>query len=161
MHPTAAGSLYIYLCHTCVCYAGDAPDSGVALQALLFSRQVLGGIDAPAELLLNSLSFSLPLPPQAMHLIQAVRSKRFCLFDYGSAAANRQHYCSPAPPDIAQEYWRLDVPVDLVAGSCDGVIPPVNVRKHYDRMVEAGVRVTYVAAVCCAQLMISYCRLYV
>ncbi len=35
------------------------------------------------------------------------------------------------------------VPVDLVAGAHDGIIPPQNVRKHYEAMRAAGVAVSY------------------
>jgi pimeloyl-ACP methyl ester carboxylesterase len=72
-----------------------------------------------------------------------VRSKRFQLNDYGSRAANAAHYGLPFPPDIADEYWRIDIPVDLCAGALDGIIPPENVRMHYDRMRRAGVKVTF------------------
>jgi hypothetical protein len=46
------------------------------------------------------------------------------------------------PPDIAAQYWRLaNLPVELMAGSHDGIIPPVNVRKHYRAMAAAGLKV--------------------
>jgi pimeloyl-ACP methyl ester carboxylesterase len=47
------------------------------------------------------------------------------------------------PPPVAAEYWRLDVPVDICAGSHDGVIPPANVRRHVAAMRAAGVDVSY------------------
>jgi hypothetical protein len=80
---------------------------------------------------------------QGLHFVQLWRSGRFRLFDYGSRPANLARYGQPAPPDIAAEYWRLDVPVDICAGSHDGVIPPANVRRHVDAMRGAGVDVTY------------------
>lgn len=57
-----------------------------------------------------------------------------------------KHYGAPQPPDIAGEYWRLaagGLPVDLVAGRRDGVIPPANVRAHLAAMQAAGVSVSY------------------
>jgi predicted esterase len=48
----------------------------------------------------------------------------------------------PRPPDIASQYWRLaDLPVELMAGSHDGIIPPVNVHRHYKAMTAAGMKV--------------------
>ncbi len=69
-----------------------------------------------------------------LHLIQLVNTGRFQLFDYGSRAANMAHYGSPSPPDVASEYWRLDLPVHLVAGRRDGIIPPANIRRHLEAM---------------------------
>jgi hypothetical protein len=69
--------------------------------------------------------------------------RRFELYDYGSTAVNQQHYKRSTPPELGQEYWRLDIPVDLLAGVQDGVIPPDNVRHHYDQMLQQGVKVTY------------------
>lgn len=48
--------------------------------------------------------------------MQWARSGRFQLYDFGSAAANRAHYGSAEPPDIAANYGRLDIPVDIMAG---------------------------------------------
>ncbi len=49
-------------------------------------------------------------------VLQWARSGRFQLYDFGSAAANRAHYGSAEPPDIAANYGRLDIPVDIMAG---------------------------------------------
>jgi len=80
---------------------------------------------------------------QGLHFVQMILRRRFELFDYGSTAINQQHYKRPTPPELGQEYWRLDIPVDLLAGKQDGVIPPDNVRHHYDQMLQQGVKVTY------------------
>ncbi|KAI8469058.1 MAG: hypothetical protein J3K34DRAFT_424964 [Monoraphidium minutum] len=80
---------------------------------------------------------------QAVHFTQLFHGGRFTLFDYGSAAANLARYGRATPPDIASEYWRLDIPVDICAGRHDGVIPPANVRRHVTAMAAAGVDVTY------------------
>ncbi len=69
-----------------------------------------------------------------LHLVQLVHADAFVLYDYGSPAANRAHYGCPSPPDVAAEYWRIDIPVHLVAGSRDGVIPPPNVQRHLAAM---------------------------
>jgi hypothetical protein len=53
------------------------------------------------------------------------------------------------PPDIASQYWRLaNLHVELMAGSHDGIIPPVNVRKHYRAMAAAGLKVRSVWYAC-------------
>jgi hypothetical protein len=78
-----------------------------------------------------------------VHLIQLIFRDRFQLYDYASRAANTAHYGTPTPPDLGAEYWRLDIPVDIIGGSCDGVIPPVDVRRHVALMQEQGVAVSY------------------
>ena len=80
---------------------------------------------------------------QALHFTQLHRSGRFMLFDYGSRAANLARYGRPTPPDVAAEYWRLDVPVDVAAGAHDGVIPPANVERHVAAMRAAGVAASF------------------
>ena len=72
---------------------------------------------------------------------QWIRSGKFKLFDYGSKRANRKAYGESTPPDIAAAYKLINVPVDIVAGKADGVIAPQNVRKHSQRLYEAGCKV--------------------
>lgn len=79
----------------------------------------------------------------ALHLAQMKRSKRFRMFDYGSAPANMAAYGSPEPLDLGEFYGLIDVPVDVVAGRKDKVIRPSMVRKHYRLMRDAGVDVSY------------------
>lgn len=79
----------------------------------------------------------------AVHLAQIKRSKKFMMYDYGSAAANMEAYGSPKPLDLGQYYHLIDVPIDLVAGRRDRVIRASMVRKHYRLMKRAGVRVSY------------------
>lgn len=78
-----------------------------------------------------------------LHLIQFISSGRFQLYDYGSPVQNMRHYGLPAPLDLASEYWRIDIPVDIVAGTNDGVIPPECVRLHVTHMRDKGVNVSY------------------
>ncbi|KAG2433660.1 hypothetical protein HXX76_008031 [Chlamydomonas incerta] len=80
---------------------------------------------------------------QVLHLIQLSSIDCFRLYDYGSSAANRAHYGVSQPPDVSAEYWRLDMPVHLVAGRRDGIIPPANIRRHLDAMRAQGVPVSY------------------
>ena len=49
-------------------------------------------------------------------LVQWAKTGRFQLFNHGSAATNTHVYKKPEPPDIAEGYHLLDIPVDLVAG---------------------------------------------
>ncbi|KAJ6749272.1 ALPHA/BETA HYDROLASE FAMILY PROTEIN [Salix purpurea] len=79
----------------------------------------------------------------AHHLAQMKRSKKFRMYDYGSASANMDVYGSPEPLDLGEYYGLIDIPVDLVAGKKDNVIRPSMVRKHYKLMKEGGVEVSY------------------
>ncbi|XP_051115761.1 uncharacterized protein LOC127240936 isoform X2 [Andrographis paniculata] len=79
----------------------------------------------------------------ALHLAQMKHSKKFTMFDYGSAAANMEVYGSPEPLDLGEYYSFIDIPVDLVAGRKDRVIKPSMVRKHYKLMKEGGVDVSF------------------
>ncbi|XP_004503422.1 uncharacterized protein [Cicer arietinum] len=77
-----------------------------------------------------------------LHLAQIKRTRRFRMFDYGSASANRKVYGSPEPLDLGENYWLIDIPVDLVAGQKDKVIRPSMVKRHYKLMKEGGVDVS-------------------
>lgn len=79
----------------------------------------------------------------ALHLAQILHSKKFQMFDYGSAAANMEIYGSTEPLDVGEYYGFIDIPVDLVAGRKDQVIRPTMVKKHYRKMKNAGVDVTF------------------
>ena len=75
---------------------------------------------------------------------QLIRSKRFLLYDYGTAAENARRYGQPSPPDIAAQYAALaGLAVDLVAGKSDGIIGKEDVHQHYLLMKTAGLAVTY------------------
>lgn len=79
----------------------------------------------------------------ALHLAQMKHSKKFVMFDYGSAAANMEEYGSPEPLNLGEYYGFIDIPVDLVAGRKDKVIRPSMVRKHYKLMKDGGVEASY------------------
>ncbi|WJX54285.1 hypothetical protein P8452_40189 [Trifolium repens] len=78
-----------------------------------------------------------------LHLAQIKRTRRFRMFDYGSASANMKVYGSPEPLDIGEHYWLIDIPIDLVAGQKDKVIRPSMVKRHYKLMKEVGVDVSF------------------
>ena len=78
-----------------------------------------------------------------LHFVQLVRSVQFRLYDYGSPEENSMHYGRTTPLDLASEYWRIDIPVDIVAGKNDGVIPPECVQMHVTHMLDKGVKVSY------------------
>lgn len=48
--------------------------------------------------------------------VQWAKTGRFQLFNYGSAATNSHVYKKPEPPDIAEGYHLLNIPLDVVAG---------------------------------------------
>ncbi|XP_058088027.1 uncharacterized protein LOC131234995 isoform X2 [Magnolia sinica] len=79
----------------------------------------------------------------AHHLMQMKHARKFIMYDFGSATANMEAYGSPDPLDLGQHYGLIDVPVDLVAGRKDRVIPPSMVRKHYELMKNEGVEASY------------------
>nr|XP_025688387.1 gastric triacylglycerol lipase isoform X2 [Arachis hypogaea] len=80
----------------------------------------------------------------AIHLAQIKRTKRFRMFDYGSADANMEVYGSPEPLDLGEHYGLIDIPVDLVAGQKDHIIRPSMIKRHYKLMKDAGVNVSYI-----------------
>jgi len=81
---------------------------------------------------------------QCIHMAQIARTGKFRLFDWGNSKANMEAYGTPQPPDIVERYGSLaDIPIDLVAGTRDGVIPPHNIRIHYEAMKAAGLQVSY------------------
>eukprot|EP00882_Tetradesmus_deserticola_P027224 GHRQ01030106.1.p1 GENE.GHRQ01030106.1~~GHRQ01030106.1.p1 ORF type:complete len:154 (+),score=77.12 GHRQ01030106.1:321-782(+) len=81
---------------------------------------------------------------QVMHFSQLYLTRRCQLFDHGSAAANVAAYQQATPPVLSECYHSLrGVPVHLVAGLHDGVIPPVNIKAHHEAMKAAGVDVSY------------------
>lgn len=79
----------------------------------------------------------------AHHLAQMKHAGKFLMYDFGNAAANMEAYGSPEPLDLGQQYGLIDVPVDLVAGQKDKVIPASMIRKHYKLMKNAGVDVSF------------------
>jgi pimeloyl-ACP methyl ester carboxylesterase len=78
-----------------------------------------------------------------VHLGQMMRSKRFIMYDYKSKELNLQAYGTPYPLDIGANYGVIDIPVDVVGGRRDRLIPPSMVRKHYDTMKNAGCQASY------------------
>ncbi|KAJ1690618.1 hypothetical protein LUZ63_014773 [Rhynchospora breviuscula] len=79
----------------------------------------------------------------ALHLAQIKRSKKFRMYDYGRASTNIEAYGSAEPLDIGANYHLIDIPVDLVAGKRDRIVPPSMVRKHYRLIRKGGVAVSY------------------
>ncbi|GBG58765.1 hypothetical protein CBR_g165 [Chara braunii] len=73
-----------------------------------------------------------------MHLRQMKSSGRFALYDYGNARMNIAAYGSPTPPDIGAHYHLINVPVDVVLGRNDKLIPQEMVLRHYEIMKSAG-----------------------
>jgi hypothetical protein len=55
-----------------------------------------------------------------------VRTRKFALFDHGKKG-NQRIYGQAEPIDIAANYGLMDCPVDLVAGTADGIISSQNV----------------------------------
>ncbi|WIA40969.1 hypothetical protein OEZ86_004617 [Tetradesmus obliquus] len=123
------------------------PAVGDLLQSI--ARLLLGGDRSAwdrALLMPHYAAAGMPLLSswQVHHFIQLYTSRRCQLYDHGSAAANVAAYQQPQPPVLSECFHALrGVPVHLVAGQHDGVIPPVNIRCHYEAMKAAGVDVSY------------------
>lgn len=79
----------------------------------------------------------------AQHLLQMVRAKRFVMFDFGSAQANMEAYGLREPLDVGAHYGVIDIPVDVVAGVKDYVIPRSMVKRHFDTLKNAGCAASY------------------
>ena len=77
------------------------------------------------------------------HGNQCVRAGTFVNFDYGSGALNGALYGQSTPPLVKATYSRVDIPVDFVGGSADGVVESENVKRQFRDMKEAGVDCTY------------------
>ena len=58
--------------------------------------------------------------------MQWVNKRRFALYDYGKKG-NKKEYGQEEPLDVAANYSVIDCPVDLVAGTKDGIISKLNV----------------------------------
>lgn len=79
----------------------------------------------------------------AVHLGQMRQAKKFQMYDFGSSSANMEAYGMPHPLDLAANYGVIDIPVDVVSGLKDKLIPRSMVMKHYKMMRDAGVKVSY------------------
>ncbi|KAJ7542402.1 hypothetical protein O6H91_10G104600 [Diphasiastrum complanatum] len=79
----------------------------------------------------------------AEHLAQMMRCEKFIMFDYGSQSANMEAYGTPFPFDIGKNYGVIDIPVDVVAGTKDRLIPRSMVLRHYETLKRAGVQASY------------------
>ena len=78
-----------------------------------------------------------------VHLCQMRRADRFQMYDFGSTSENMEAYGSPYPLDIGANYGVVDIPVDLVAGRKDKLIPRAMVKRHYHALKERGCIVSY------------------
>ena len=80
----------------------------------------------------------------ASHFAQWSRTGTFSFFD-GGKRWNMKTYGSPAPPSVAQHYDLLrNLPVDVVGGTNDGLIPADMSYMHYVSLLNAGAaNVTY------------------
>ena len=72
-----------------------------------------------------------------VHLAQMRRSNHFQMYDFGSVSANMEAYGTPHPLNIGANYAVIDIPVDVVAGRKDKLIPRAMVRRHYQKIPRA------------------------
>lgn len=76
--------------------------------------------------------------PVMKHLAQMKRAHRFLLYDYGSRQRNQRAYGQNTPLDIGAHYGLVDIPVDVVMGRRDRIIPAQMVKRHYLLLKEEG-----------------------
>lgn len=69
------------------------------------------------------------------HFVQIWRNQ-FQGFDYGMEK-NMKVYGTPTPPTMLPNYKLIDVPVHFVLGKHDSLIPPGNIRRHYEALRKA------------------------
>lgn len=79
----------------------------------------------------------------AVHFCQMIRANRFIMYDFGSKELNLKAYGTPSPLDIGANYNVIDIPVDVVAGRKDKLIPSAVVKRHFDIMEAAGCQASF------------------
>lgn len=77
-----------------------------------------------------------------LHICQCWKWQSFVLYDHGPQG-NYETYGTVKPLDVSAYYHLLDIPVHLVGGSKDGIVPAANTRLHYKVLRECGRDVTY------------------
>ncbi|KAL2635488.1 hypothetical protein R1flu_006967 [Riccia fluitans] len=78
----------------------------------------------------------------ALHLAQMMQDKHFRLYNFGQDG-NMKAYGTPTPLDIGANYGQVDIPIDVVAGKKDKLIPRSMIVKHYETFRDAGCKVSY------------------
>ena len=72
------------------------------------------------------------------HMAQMKGHKKFTMYDYGSVRENMEYYGQGEPLDLGSFYHLIDIPIDVVMGRKDHLIPPAMVYKHYDALKKVG-----------------------
>ncbi len=67
------------------------------------------------------------------HFVQIWRARQYQAFDYGSKK-NLRVYGSERPLAMLDNYKLIDIPIAFCYGSDDVLIPPRNVKAHYQAM---------------------------
>ncbi|CAD7694887.1 unnamed protein product [Ostreobium quekettii] len=78
-----------------------------------------------------------------LHIVQWFHTGRFGMYDYGNPVENLVHYGSLRAPDLGEEYGLIDIPVDFMSGTNDGVISRLNVRMHMEAAQRGKLKCTY------------------
>jgi pimeloyl-ACP methyl ester carboxylesterase len=111
----------------------------LAFWSVIVSQFMLGGVPAesPFQLIHN-------LPYQSFngtsvrvidHFIQLARTGKFQAYDYGSAEKNRAYYSQNVPWDLSDySYITPMIPVHILMGKDDRVIPGENIQTHIDNL---------------------------
>ena len=88
------------------------------------------------------------MPTVSLHtansIAQWAKDGKFRFYDYGSKEMNLFKHGRTKPPSVSENYRLLeDLPVDLIAGTRDGLVPAEGVKEHERCLKEGSVPVTY------------------
>ena len=113
-----------------------------SLMAVLVSKLILGGQsnNSPFQYVHNLVYhiFQGTSVNVVEHFIQMVRTGEFRAFDHGNAKENMKHYGQPKPWNFLKKYHLIDptIPIHIVYGDDDRVIPADNVLKHATELLK-------------------------
>eukprot|EP00271_Cylindrocystis_brebissonii_P015310 TRINITY_DN3778_c0_g3_i1.p1 TRINITY_DN3778_c0_g3~~TRINITY_DN3778_c0_g3_i1.p1 ORF type:complete len:883 (+),score=143.64 TRINITY_DN3778_c0_g3_i1:597-3245(+) len=120
----------------------NLPGLGALVQTVI-SRFVLGGDSSDWVGAFRQPHYNVHDMPgialkAGVHLGQMKAAKSFMMFDYGSVQHNLEAYGQPSPVCVSDLYNLVDVPVDVVSGKFDKLIPTSMVVKHHEALIAAG-----------------------
>jgi pimeloyl-ACP methyl ester carboxylesterase len=113
-----------------------------SLLAVIISKTILGGqsSNSPFQYVHNLVYhiFQGTSINVVVHFVQMVRTGKFQAFDYGSEEENRKHYGQATPWNFFDYYGQIDpmIPISVLYGEDDKVIPSENVLKHTNELLK-------------------------
>lgn len=119
------------------------PNWGDVCQDLLM---VICGQDSPSSINVTTIERALQADPGAtsvknmQHWAQMIRHNKFAMYDYGSSAANTQHYGQPLPPvyNLSSITKNTAPPLVIVSGADDTLADPTDVANLLKTLAPGG-----------------------